>query len=449
MQFDTKKLTIRFAWLFTLCLSAYAFFESRGTLNARHTPLTPWQSVVSNRMQQTDSLLKMHEDIKSELTYYLKAHRVDDEGYEMIANYNTQNDSMIQLLKSRLYTIPFNFLSPIPVLLPTHLNVVSMGGYWDRKGWHKGLPPFHQATIIDSLGIYHGTIDNDFQPDGHGLYKTFSGSYFEGEWEEGLQHGFGFRVQPFKDIQAGTWIKGKYKGERLHFTTDRIYGIDISRHQHEIKGRKHPINWKSLRIIHLGKHNQQNVTGEADYPVSFIYIKATEGTTITNQYFAADYKAARAHGYHVGAYHFYSVKSTAAEQAEHFLKTAKFTKGDFPPVFDVEPYDAQVAALGGADKLLDEMRIWLKIVEQQTGIRPILYVNQNFINKYLADAPDLKRGYRIWIARYSEYKPDIRLCWWQLSATGRVRGIEGDVDINVFNGYRDQWEEFLATDLMP
>ena len=118
-------------------------------------------------------------------------------------------------------------------------------------------------------------------------------------------------------------------------------------------------------------------------------------------------------------------------------------------MFDVEPTDAQVNAMGGAEKMLAEMRTWLKAVERQLGIKPIIYVNQSFVNKYLQDAPDLKRGYLIWIARYSEYMPDIRLCWWQLSATGRVRGIEGDVDLNVFNGYGDQWEEFLATQLMP
>lgn len=449
MQIDGKKLTIYLACLCVVCLTAYAFVENRGTLNARHTPLSSWQSTVSRKQQQADSLLKAHEDIKSELSYYLKAHRVDDEGYDMIADYNMLNDSLILMMKSHLHILPIDFLDPLPTLLPKHLNVISMGGYWDKKGWHKGTPPFHQGMIADSLGIYLGVVNNNFQPDGHGMYKSFAGSYFEGEWEDGVKHGFGFRVQPYKDIQVGIWVKGRYKGERLTFTSERIYGIDISRHQHEKNGRRFPINWKALRIVDLGKHNQQNVTGEADYPVSFIYIKATEGTTITNQYFVSDYKAARANGYHVGAYHFYSVKSDALEQAKHFLETAKFSKGDFPPVFDVEPYDAQVEALGGADKLLSEMRVWLRTVERALGIKPILYVNQSFVNKYLSNAPDLKRGYSIWIARYSEYKPDIRLCWWQLSATGRVRGIEGDVDINVFNGYGDQWEEFISTELFP
>jgi len=78
-------------------------------------------------------------------------------------------------------------------------------------------------------------------------------------------------------------------------------------------------------------------------------------------------------------------------------------------------------------------------------MRPILYINQMFVNKYLQDADDIKQRYNVWIARYGEYKPDVRLVYWQLSPDGRVDGIHGDVDINVFNGYKEQWEQFLTT----
>ena len=445
MQKNIKDIIIYLAVAFTALFAAYVHFEKRPTLHARHTKMVNFQTLLNFRQQQKDSLLEIHESISSELRYYLRAHRIDDEGYGMIADYNAQNDNIILRLK---------LMNRISLINRTNLNInipniITHRGYWDKRGWHPGIPPLHQGMIISKSGVYRGMIDNHLQPAGHGIFKSPGRGYCEGEWEDGLQHGFGFHVRPYKDIQVGTWVKGRYKGERLHFTSERIYGIDISRYQHEIHGRNFSINWKALRITNLGRHNQQNVTGEANYPVSFIYIKATQGTTVTNQYFAADYKAARQHGYHVGAYHFYSTTSDAQEQAKHFLETASFHRDDFPPVFDVEPSDAQIEAMGGAEKLLSEMRIWLRIVERELGIRPIIYVNQSFVNKYLQDAPDLKRGYLIWIARYSEYKPDIRLCWWQLSATGRVSGITGDVDINVFNGYSDQWEEFLNTGLIP
>ena len=52
--------------------------------------------------------------------------------------------------------------------------------------------------------------------------------------------------------------------------------------------------------------------------------------------------------------------------------------------------------------------------------------------------------YRVWIARYGEYKPDVKLIYWQLSPDGRVRGIHRLVDINVFNGYQDEWNEYIG-----
>lgn len=85
----------------------------------------------------------------------------------------------------------------------------------------------------------------------------------------------------------------------------------------------------------------------------------------------------------------------------------------------------------------------MQTVKKATGKRPILYVSQQFVNKYLPLASDIKNDYPIWIARYGEYKPDVKLIFWQLSPDGRVKGIHGDVDINVFNGYKDKFNQFI------
>ena len=145
----------------------------------------------------------------------------------------------------------------------------------------------------------------------------------------------------------------------------------------------------------------------------------------------------------MGAYHFWSVRTSGSEQAKHFLRYTQFRNGDLPPVLDIEPSKAQIEQAGGPDKMFQHIRIWLKAVERATGVKPILYVNQMFVNNYLSKQADLKRDYCVWIARYSEYKPDVRLAFWQLSSDGRVAGIQGDVDINVFNGYKQQFETFL------
>ena len=90
------------------------------------------------------------------------------------------------------------------------------------------------------------------------------------------------------------------------------------------------IYWNKLRITDLGTLSTKTIKGKVDYPVSFAYVKSTEGCTVLNAYYEADYKAARAHGIRTGTYHFFSTMSPGAAQAAYFLKCSKFYKGDLP-----------------------------------------------------------------------------------------------------------------------
>lgn len=300
-----------------------------------------------------------------------------------------------------------------------------------------------RGTITDSLGIYRGELDSLYRPSGHGIWRGRDGSYYDGEWHDGLRNGFGCGLTAQGKVQTGEWKGGAYRGERMTYTAERIYGIDISRYQHGKGRRKYAINWNKLRITHLGDISRKKVSGEVDYPVSFVYIKSTEGASVRNPYYLSDYRQARRRGIPVGAYHFFSTKSTAKKQAQYFLRHSRFSKGDLPPVLDVEPTASQIRKMGGTAAMFSRIRTWLDIVRRRTGVRPILYVSQQFVNKYLPEAPDLMRDYMVWIARYGEYRPDVRLAIWQLCPDGRVSGIRGEVDINVFNGYHDRFKKFL------
>ena len=305
----------------------------------------------------------------------------------------------------------------------------------------------HADTIVtamrtDSSGTYRGQMDSLLQASGQGTYDALDGSHYEGFWLDDRRHGFGFESSPTHQVRVGEWKQGRFLGERLRYTNERIYGIDISRHQHEKGRRRYGINWSNLRITSLG--HRHNAEGRS-FPVSFVYIKSTEGTTIRNRYYLKDYVAARTQGIHVGAYHFFSLKSPALEQAAYFVNHTLIHDDDFPPVLDVEPTDAQIKKIGGDEELLRRIRTFLEYVERRTHKRPILYISQSFINRHMKNAADIKQKYNVWIARYGEFKPDVKLVYWQLSAEGRVKGITGPVDINVFNGYKGQWDEFVRT----
>lgn len=398
-----------------------------------------------------------------EIQYYLRTHNVTDEGYDLVAQYNTQLYRISRYSRqsrSSRQSISQRTIAAKDRLLPA---VKIAGGYWKAGHFHlapvngRGIVRDWQGRIVcgifandtivtatrtDTLGTYRGQMDAWLQACGQGTFDGIDGTHYEGFWQDDRRHGFGFESSPHHPVRVGQWKNGKFLGERISYTSERIYGIDISRHQHE-KGRKrYRIDWRKVRITSLG---HKHPTNGQTFPVSFVYIKSTEGTSIRNRYFLSDYQQAKRQGLRVGAYHFFSIRTSAQAQANYFVTHTLFRKGDFPPVMDVEPTAAQVEQIGGTEALLQRVRTFLHIVEQRTGMRPILYVNQMFVNRYMQHADDIKQHYNVWIARYGEYKPDVKLVYWQLSADGRVSGIQGAVDINVFNGYKSQWEEFLNT----
>ena len=420
--------------------------------------------IRTHRTYSPDSLERARIDAEmDEMRYYLKVHNVSDEGYNMVAQYHTKLQQRARMAKASIESRTPKATSRITISAKDRpLIAVRMGGgYWKAGRFivgalnGKGITRDGQGRIVsavwqsdtvvwamrtDSLGCYQGQMDSLLQACGQGTMDSPDGCHKEGFWQDDQLHGFAFDSSPVHPLRVGEWKEGRFLGERLHYTAERIYGIDISRHQHE-KGRKrYGIDFSKLRITSLGqRHDAQGLT----FPVSFVYIKSTEGTTIRNRYFAPDYLKARKAGIRVGAYHFFSLKSSAEQQARYFVSHTLFRPGDLPPVLDVEPTDAQIRKLGGDEVLMRRIRLFMEYVEKHTHRRPILYVSQMFINRHMANATDIKKKYNVWIARYGQYKPDVRLVYWQLSADGRVDGITGPVDINVFNGYQNQYEEFL------
>ena len=281
-------------------------------------------------------------------------------------------------------------------------------------------------------------MDASLRPEGYGVRRWDDGTYQEGNWHEGVLHGWGMEVPRLGIILSGRWRRGRFIGERMEHTSERVYGIDISRYQHEQGRAIYPVNWRNMRITRLSKKEEADGNG---YPVTFAYIKATQGTTIESRYYESDARAARQAGIAVGAYHFFSPLPGMA-QAEHFLSVAKPQRGDLPPMLDVELSEAQIEAMGGEEALFDEIEAWLRAVHRATATRPVLYMGQNFVLEHLPRAPMTLYGHSMWVARYSDYRPYVRLAFWQLSQSGLVSGIHGAVDIDVYNGTREMFEEW-------
>ena len=190
-----------------------------------------------------------------------------------------------------------------------------------------------------------------------------------------------------------------------------VRGIDISRYQGTI-------DWQKVKEDMIG--------GSA---IQFVFIKATEGVSIFDPHFNDNFYKVREHGLLRGAYHFFTPSEDGEKQAAHFLRQVHLEEGDLPPVLDVE----EIGRLSVAE-LRREVLDWLKIVEKHYGVKPIIYSGYSFKKKYLS-TPEFY-DYPFWIAHYYREKLTYSGSWmfWQHTDLGGVKGINGDVDLNIFNG---------------
>jgi lysozyme len=199
-----------------------------------------------------------------------------------------------------------------------------------------------------------------------------------------------------------------------------IHGIDVSRYQKRI-------NWRLVRQMK-----------DRDLQLRFAFIKATEGMDMVDPEFDRNWRKARETGMVVGAYHFFREQSGGHEQALHFLRQVKLRGGDLPPVLDVETYTGN-----NLEAFLQEVEVWLRVIENHYKTKPILYTNAAFYNRYLADRFD---RYPLWVAHYqNRHQPRVARSWqfWQHNEAGRVNGIRSFVDFNVFNGSEDDFQALL------
>ena len=191
-----------------------------------------------------------------------------------------------------------------------------------------------------------------------------------------------------------------------------IRGIDISHYQKDI-------DWEKLSGAMI-----------KNCPIRFIMIKATEGSTRLDPNFKDNFINAKEYGYIRGAYHFWSNKSGAREQAAFFLKKVHLQDGDLPPVLDVEHKPQNMST----EDFQQEILAWLHIVEDRYHVKPIIYTYYKFKTSYLS-APVFD-DYPYWIAHYYVDKVQYAGPWkfWQHTDAGKLPGIKGYVDFNLYNG---------------
>lgn len=194
-------------------------------------------------------------------------------------------------------------------------------------------------------------------------------------------------------------------------------GIDVSSHQKDIDWAKVKAAGIDFAIIRVGFRGYGT------------------GAIVLDDYFTKNIEGALAAGIKVGVYFFSQAlnETEAIEEADLVIEQLKKYKNKitYPVVYDAEDISndtARTDGLLGAQITSNCIAFCEKIKE--AGYTPMIYANKRWFLTRL----DLTRltDYDLWHAAYVD-APDTPYMFtmWQYSASGKVDGINGSVDLNI------------------
>lgn len=314
--------------------------------------------------------------------------------------------------------------------LPEGEGVFERDGLTYEGTWTKGQE--FVGKVISDEYVYEGEVI-DFKFNGYGVCKYNDGRCYWGYWKDDMKHGLGRFQNASGSMSFGQYLVGILQEPKDHnfVVGQTVSGIDVSHHQGVVNWQDLYFNAKSDGSLERGN----NASSGNMQPVLFAFAKSTEGATIQDERYEINRSEAKKCGIIFGAYHFYSMSTSAKSQAENFIKNTTLENGDFPPVLDLEKVEYRRKISNEEFRpTVESAKEWLRIVEKEYGTRPIIYTTVKIYQDFIAKDNILNK-YDLWIAYTGTERPHIpNMIMWQFSHKWKVYGVDGNVDANYFIG---------------
>lgn len=140
--------------------------------------------------------------------------------------------------------------------------------------------------------------------------------------------------------------------------------------------------------------------------IDIVYIKASQGTNITDPYFKTNYNNAKIYDLNVGLYHFLTATNVedAIKEAEYFSSVISGTSPDCKLAMDFEVFDNL-----SVDEINNISVAFLEKVKELTGKEVIIYSDAYNAKNVFSDT--LASSYPLWIAEYDVSTPSSDVNW--------------------------------------
>lgn len=209
----------------------------------------------------------------------------------------------------------------------------------------------------------------------------------------------------------------------------------------------------SLNAIDISSH-QAGINIASMTTTHGVIVKATQGLTYVNPYYKKHYDDAKRSGKLVGVYHYFGGNDPVKE-AEFFWNHFKDHAGEAIPVLDWEGYQNRKFTAGPS-----VVKSFVQRFYELSGVWPIIYMSKSVCRSY--DWSWLAARCGLWMAQYANYhQTDYQTHPWtdkkgtgawkqvsifQYSSSGRVKGYNANVDINICYMDADGWARFANGD---
>ncbi len=190
----------------------------------------------------------------------------------------------------------------------------------------------------------------------------------------------------------------------------QAFGVDVSHWNGTI-------DWQSL----------------AQSGVTFAFVKAFEGIHWPDPKFQANITGAHAAGILCGAYHVFTPNEDGRAQASCFCQAVRGHNLPLPLVLDLE--GDTPTQHPDKDTYGPQALAWLEAVQDEFNQTPMVYANPSTWSTFLSSK---FAEYPYWQAQYVDHPtpPAGAPEWtfWQYSQSGRLSGIDGDADLDRYQG---------------
>ena len=227
-------------------------------------------------------------------------------------------------------------------------------------------------------------------------------------------------IQVAEEVKRNIWNPDLFELDKngfMHYKDPDVQtclGIDVSSFQKDI-------DWEKVK----------------NSGIDFVFIRAgyrgtTEGGLFIDPNFENNYEGAKNAGLKIGIYFFSQAitETEATEEADYVVSLIKGKELDLPIVFDWEYVSDTARTAGITQELMSDCADAFYSRIKQHGYECMIYFNL-YTSYFIYDMNDFGDK-MIWLAQFAE-KPTYYYHYeiWQYSCTGKVDGIETDVDLNI------------------